>query len=107
MPAGVQLVVLLLALAGFWFIVVTPARKAQKRQAELQQAVEVGDEVIISAGIYGTVARIEDEKVGLEVAPGTVLTVARQAIVRRLDEHPDEPADAGDGTTPDVHKTEE
>lgn len=101
MPPGLQLVVLLLAFAGFWFIVMRPARNAQRRQQQLQQSVQVGERVIISAGIFGTVTSVDDDRIGLEVAPGTVLTVARQAVVRRLD-----PTDASDAPT-DVDKTEE
>lgn len=86
MPPGLQLLVLLLCLVVFWLLIMRPARNAQRRQVELQQAVSVGDRVIIAAGIFGNVASVEDDRIGLEIAPGTVITVARQAVVRRLDE---------------------
>lgn len=86
MPPELQLLVIVIAFIGFWAIVIRPARNAQRRTQQLQQALEVGDQVIISAGIFGTVASIEDDKVGLQIAPGTTITVARQAVVRRLEE---------------------
>lgn len=105
MGAALQLVVLLLALVGFWFIVMRPARNAQRAQLELMRSVEVGDKVIISAGIFGTIARVEDDRFGLEVAPGTVITIARQAVVRRLEDETDTPAEQAEPA--DVDKTEE
>jgi len=46
--------------------------------------------VILSAGIFGTVRSIDDDRVGLEIAEGTVITVARQAVVRRVPDAVDE-----------------
>ena len=83
MPPELQLLVIVLALLGFWAIVMRPARVQQRRVAELQAGLEVGDEVIISAGIYDEIVELQDDRVRLEVAPGTVITAARQVVVRR------------------------
>ena len=85
-----ELLLIAIAVLGFWLIVMRPARVQQRQVAKLQSEVEVGDEVIISAGIFGTVVGIEGERVRLEVAPGTVITVARQVVVRRAPEPEDE-----------------
>src|SRR5690606_37672584 len=90
----VEIVLIVVALLGFWLIVMRPARVQQRKVAELQAAIAVGDEVVITAGIFGTVVAIEDERVQLEVAPGTVITVARAVLVRRV---PDADADAAEG----------
>lgn len=89
MPAYAQILVLLAVLAGFWLIVMRPARKQQQKLTHLQQELAVGDEVVITAGIFGIVRSVDGARVELEVAPGTVLTVARQVVVRRADELPD------------------
>ena len=86
MPAYAQLLVIVVAMIGFWAIVMRPARNQQRRVQQLQSELEVGDEVVLSAGIFGTVRSLSEGKVELEVAPGTVLTVARQVVVRRVDE---------------------
>lgn len=91
MPPEIQLLVIAIAVLGFWAIVLRPARVSQRRVAELQGELAVGDEVIISAGIFGTIRAIEDDRVSLEIAPDTVITVARQVVVRRApDPAPDE-----------------
>jgi preprotein translocase subunit YajC len=85
-PAAAQFLVILLAMVGFWAIVMRPARNQQKRVQQLQSELEVGQEVVLSAGIFGTVRALSEGKVELEVAPGTVLTVARQVVVRRVEQ---------------------
>jgi preprotein translocase subunit YajC len=85
-------------MVGFWAIVMRPARNQQKKVQALQSSLEVGQEVVLSAGIFGTIRALEEGRVELEVAPGTVLTVARQVVVRVVEEqaprHPDVPGDA-------------
>ena len=86
MPAYAQLLVIIVAMLGFWAIVMRPARNQQKRVAQLQDSLEVGQEVVLSSGIFGTVRALTEGRVELEVAPGTVLTVARQVVVRQVSE---------------------
>ncbi len=91
MPASLQFAIIAIALLGFWAIIVRPARRSQQRMSELQHGIAVGDDVIISAGIFGTVRSLNNETVELEIAPNTVITVARQAVVSRApDPAPDE-----------------
>ncbi|HET8560684.1 MAG TPA: preprotein translocase subunit YajC [Marmoricola sp.] len=92
MPASVQFLVIIALLVVFWLVVMAPARRQQKKVGQLQEELRPGDPVVISAGIFGTIRTVEGNKVTLEVAPGTVLTVARQVVVRRQD---DAAADAG------------
>jgi preprotein translocase subunit YajC len=92
MPAYAQLLVIVAAMIGFWAIVMRPARNQQKRVVQLQNELEVGQEVVLSSGIFGTVHALTEGRVELEVAPGTVLTVARQVVVRRVSELDEETA---------------
>jgi preprotein translocase subunit YajC len=69
----------------FWFLVVRPARRQQQKLAATQSAVTIGSEVMLGSGIFGTVSAIGDETFDIEVAPGTRVKVAKQAVVRVLD----------------------
>lgn len=80
------LILLVVLILAFYLIVLRPARTQQRNQAELQRSIEVGDKVVISAGVFGTVAGLEESRVRLEIAPGTVIEVARQVVVRRAEE---------------------
>ncbi len=79
----------LLPLAGiallFWLLIVRPASTRQKQLRSLQQSIKPGDEVILAAGLYGTVRSVEDDRIGLEVAANVVVTAARGAVVQILD----------------------
>ena len=106
MPAAAQLLVILLALVLFWAVVMRPARNQQRKVQTLQRELAVGDEVVLSAGIFGTVRSLTDTRAEIEVAPGTVLTVARQVVVRRVDELPDHRAEeVGEAEETDVPGT--
>jgi preprotein translocase subunit YajC len=88
----------------FWLVVIRPARRQQSTVSELQRNLAVGDRVVLSAGIFGTIVELEDSRVRLEIARGTVIEVARQVVVRRAEDSPepeglapadpDEPAEA-------------
>jgi preprotein translocase subunit YajC len=103
-PAYAQLLVILAAMVAFWAIVMRPARNQQRKVQQLQQDLEVGQEVVLSAGIFGTIRSLTDTRAEIEVAPGTVLTVARQVVVRRVDELEDSagpaPTDPSEPTGP-------
>ena len=66
----------------FWFLIVRPQRKRQQDLAQTQASLGPGSEVMLGSGIFGTVVSLEEETVHLEVAPGTTVKVARQAVVR-------------------------
>jgi preprotein translocase subunit YajC len=98
-PAYAQLLVIVVAMVGFWAIVMRPARNQQRRVQNLQSELEVGQQVVLSAGIFGTIRALSEGRVELEVAPDTVITVARQVVVRRVEELEDTTptASTGDG----------
>lgn len=81
---------LLLALVVFWLLVMRPARVQQKKTKQMQSQLTVGQEVVLSSGIFGTIRALGETRAEIEVAPGTVLTVARQVVVRRVEDLPEE-----------------
>jgi preprotein translocase subunit YajC len=85
-------------------LIVLPARqrkRAQEQAATMQASLELGTPVMTTSGLHGTVAALGDTTVDLQIAPGVVVTFARQAIleIRRpvepavADEDPARPAD--------------
>ena len=80
-----QILPLILIVLAFWFLVIRPARKKQQEMNRIQSSVSVGSEVMLGSGIFGRVTAVADESLQLEVAPGTTIKVARQAVVRVLD----------------------
>jgi preprotein translocase subunit YajC len=87
---------LLAILALFWFMVVRPQQRRQKEVVRLQESIQVGQRVMMSSGIFGTVVSLADDRARLEIAPGTQIDIARAAIAK-VDEPLQQPgADAHD-----------
>lgn len=64
----------------FWFLIIRPQSRRQKAQVRMQSSLAVGDQVLLTSGFYGTLIALLDDRVEVELAPGTVVTVARGAI---------------------------
>lgn len=74
---------LIILIAVFYLLLIRPQQKRAKRQRELVASVEPGDRVVTLGGIHGTVRFVDDDTLHLEVAPGTTLTVSKQAVARK------------------------
>jgi preprotein translocase subunit YajC len=89
----------------FYLLILRPQRRRQQTMQATQKALGVGTEVMLGSGIYGTVAAADDEETTIlvEVAPGTVLKVARQAVVRIIEPVADDVpvADSTDSSSPE------
>ena len=91
--------VMLAVLALLVFFMFRNGRKRQKEQASLQSQMVAGANVMTNFGMYGTILSIDEEanKVELEIAPGTVVQMHRQAISRVVEPAvTDESADEAD-----------
>ena len=80
---GPLLILILLFVVMYAAMIRPQQRRAREHQA-LIAAVEVGDEVMTTAGIFGTVTAVEGDVITVEISPGVVMRVARAAIGRRL-----------------------
>lgn len=53
-------------IGGFWFILMRPQKKEQKRLAAMIADMEVGDTVLTTSGFYGVVIDLTDDDVIVE-----------------------------------------
>jgi preprotein translocase subunit YajC len=76
--------VMLAVLALLVFFMFRNGRKRQKDTLALQSKMVAGADVMTNFGLYGTIESIDEEenKVALEIAPGTVVQIHRQTIAR-------------------------
>ena len=73
---------------GLLFVFMRNQQKRLRTQQALQQSAEVGDEVLTTSGMFGTIVD-EDEDEGtvtVEIAPGTQVKMVRAGIARRITE---------------------
>jgi preprotein translocase subunit YajC len=64
----------------FWLLIIRPASRRQKEQVRMQSSLNLGDQVMLTSGIFGTITELTDERLMVEVAPGVTIRVARGAI---------------------------
>ena len=79
------LLVLLLPFALLIFIVFSQRRRAQQVQA-MQSSLSVGDEVVTTSGLYGTIVALDEKVVTLDAGAGSTLRYDRRAIGMRATE---------------------
>ncbi|HAM03640.1 MAG TPA: preprotein translocase subunit YajC [Acidimicrobiaceae bacterium] len=75
--------IVIIGLAAY-FLFIRPRSAAARRQRETLQEIVPGDEVLTGAGIFGTVLDVMEDRVTIETAPGTRITVLRSTIARRI-----------------------
>ncbi|MCD4525162.1 MULTISPECIES: preprotein translocase subunit YajC [unclassified Nocardioides] len=80
MPELVQLLPLVGIALLFWLLVIRPASRRQRELARMQSSLSVGDEVMLTSGVFGTLRELHDDRVSVEIAPGVVISVARGAV---------------------------
>jgi preprotein translocase subunit YajC len=76
----IQLVPFALILGIFYFIILLPMKRRQKKVAEFQASLKVGDNVVTTFGVYGQIAKIDDTTVQLQVADKVRIKVSRASI---------------------------
>jgi preprotein translocase subunit YajC len=77
----VQLVPFALVLGIFYFVILLPMKRRQKKVQEFLAALKVGDRVVTTGGIFGSVTKISDQSIQLQIAPNVRVDVSRAAIV--------------------------
>lgn len=79
--AWVQLMPFVLVLAIFYFIILLPMRRRQQKVQAFLAALKVGDRVVTSGGIYGTVTRLDEKVLQVQIADKVRVDIARNAVV--------------------------
>ena len=74
------LVPYVLILAIFYFVILLPMRKKQKKVEQFVGSLKVGDRVITTGGIYGQITKLNEQTVQLQVAEKIRIEIAKAAI---------------------------
>ncbi len=87
-------------LIAVWFLVLRPQQRQATQRRQMEQALTQGAEVMLTSGIYGTVADKTDDYVLVTVADGVTLKVAPGAVGRVVPK-PEPDAPDGDVAAPE------
>ncbi|PJJ55878.1 preprotein translocase subunit YajC [Mumia flava] len=100
----------LILLAGvFYFLIIRPQSKRRREFVDMQSRVELGAEVMLTSGIFGTVTGLDEDSMELTIAPGVEIRVHRNVVAKILtptsggadDPRLDDPASSDDDAPSD------
>ena len=78
---AVQLLPMVLILVIFYFMLIRPQRKKDKEAKQMLENLKVGDRICTIGGIYGTIVRIKDQVLTIEVGEAkTQMMIARWGV---------------------------
>ena len=78
---AVQFLPMILIFVVFYFMLIRPQRKKDKEAKQMLDNLKVGDRICTIGGIYGTIVRIKDQVLTIEVGEQkTQMMIARWAV---------------------------
>ncbi len=80
----VQILPFVAIIGVFWLILIRPQQRRMRELNAMQQALEPGNEVMLTSGIFGTVAEISEERISVIIADNVTIEVARGAVGQRV-----------------------
>ncbi len=86
---GGNIILLGLLLLVFYTMLWRPNKRRINAHRELIASIEVGDRVLMSGGLYGTISSVGDDDIEVEIAPGTQVRYVKNSILQRVTEHLD------------------
>jgi len=85
---------IILVFVIFYFVLLAPMRKQQKKTKQMLAALKKGDRVVTSGGLCGTVRQVEEAWIWVQIADNVKVKMARSAVTGMIEdgEAPKEPA---------------
>ena len=82
----VQILPMILIFVVFYFMLIRPQRKKDKAAKEMLKNLKVGDRICTIGGIYGTIVRIKDDVLTVEVGEAKTQMVFARWAIRNVEE---------------------
>jgi preprotein translocase subunit YajC len=64
----------------FYFLILLPMKRKQKKVQEFQDALKVGDKIVTTSGIYGQITKVNERSVQVQIADKVRIELARAAV---------------------------
>jgi preprotein translocase subunit YajC len=103
------LIIMVLLLAVMYVLMIRPQRQRQAQQQSMIEGCDVGDDVLTTGGIYGTISQAEGDDIVVEIAEGVTVHMTRRGIAAVLppEEDEDDPEEASEQDETGVTDDEE
>jgi preprotein translocase subunit YajC len=112
MGGGAAIIIWILVFFGiFYFLAIRPQRRQKQQHSQMVQMLKRGDEVVTIGGMFGTVTKIGDDWVELEIAKRTKVRYLKRAVssitnIVEDDEEEDEYIEAAEEDVEEVEVAE-
>lgn len=70
----------------FWLMVIRPAKARQSEAQRLRDSISVGQRIMTTAGVFGTVESIDEDQISVGIADGVVIRMIKLGIAYPVDE---------------------
>jgi preprotein translocase subunit YajC len=90
------LIIMVLMLGVMYVLMIRPQRQRQAQQQSMIDGCGVGDDVLTTGGIYGTVTQVDGDDVVVEIAPTITVHMTRRGIAAVLPPEEEDEADDED-----------
>ena len=90
----VQLIPFALVLAIFYFLILLPMQRKQKKVQQFLNALKVGDRIVTTSGIYGQITKISDKSVQVQIADKVRIDISKAAVAGYQGQDPVAPESA-------------
>ena len=77
-----MLLMLVIFVGAAYFLMIRPQQKRMREHQSQIDALQPGERVILTSGIFATLSHIADTQAIVELAPGVEVTILKQAIAR-------------------------
>jgi preprotein translocase subunit YajC len=96
------LIIMVLMLGVMYVLMIRPQRQRQAQQQSMIDRAAVGDDVLTTGGIYGTISEVEGDDIVVEIANGVTVHMTRRGIAAVLP-----PEDEEDEDVEEIEEAEE
>ena len=79
--AWVQLMPFVLVVGIFYFVILLPMKRRQQKVQAFLGALKVGDQIVTSGGLFGTITRLSEQAIQVQIADKVRVDVSRNAVV--------------------------
>ena len=90
------LIIMVLMLGVMYVLMIRPQRQRQAQVQSMIEGADVGDDVLTTGGIYGTITQAEDDDIVVEIASGVTVHMTRRGIAAVLPPEEEEEDDEAD-----------
>jgi len=101
------LIVMMLLLGVMYVLMIRPQRKRQQEHQSMVESAGVGEDVLTTGGIYGTVVQAEGDDIVVEIADGISVHMTRRGIAAVLPPEEEEEEEEGEVVDAEVEGLEE